>query len=194
MTGFRPSDCDDGPELTVELEKPRGFSLKSLLESEHLIEFSGGILISIAEPHLLSIVADFVLEYTFTCTIRGLDGRDAGAMVEYGVSRFKKGVAETDEPLAILALVTFVEQETKMTLERQLRNALNTSNAAYRGIIFEGFGAYLLARAFSAPRRLSDVFDFVGGKEANEALQDELAELVALERVGDNFSNDPFKN
>ena len=158
-----------------------------------MIEFSGVILISIAELHLLRIVADFVLEYTFTYTIHSLDGHDTGAIVEYGMSRFKRGVAETDEPLAILTLVTFVEQETKMTLERRLRNTLNTSNAAYRGIIFEGFGAYLLARAFSAPRRLSDIFNFVGGKEVNEALQDGLAELVALERVGDNFQMTPLK-
>ena len=151
MTSFQPSDCDDGPELMVELERPCSFSFESLLESEHLIEFSGVILISIAELHLLSIVVDFVLEYTFTYMIRGLDRRDAGAMVEYSMSRFKKGIAETDEPLAILTLVTFVEQEMKMTLERQLRNALNTSNAAYWGILFEGFGAYLLAHAFSAP-------------------------------------------
>jgi hypothetical protein len=84
------------------------------LDSEHLIEFSGVILISIAEPELLTTLADFVFEYTFTGKIRGLGGDIGADMVEYGVSRFKKQlkeqVAETDEPLAILGLVTFLKR------------------------------------------------------------------------------------
>jgi len=156
MTGFRPSDWDDGTALTVKLEKPRGFSFESLSQSEHLIEFSGVILISIAEPNLLTILAHFALEYTFTGKIRGLSGPDGDAMVEFGVSRFKKQEAQTDEPLAILALVTFLQQE-KLTLAGYLERALNTSDAASQGIVFEPFGAYLLARAFSVPTRLSSV-------------------------------------
>ena len=41
MTGFRPSDWDDDTALTVKFEKPGGFGFESLLEGEHLIEFSG---------------------------------------------------------------------------------------------------------------------------------------------------------
>jgi len=63
------------------------------------------VLISIAEPYLLTTLADFVLEYTFTGKIRRLSGPIGDAMTEYGVSKFKKQVAQTDEPLAILSLV-----------------------------------------------------------------------------------------
>jgi hypothetical protein len=191
MTDFRLSDWDDGTELTVKFEKPGSFNFQSLSESEHLIEFSGMILISIAEPDLLKALTDFVFEYTFTGKIRGLNGPIGDAMVEYGVSRFKKREAQTDEPLAILALVTFVEQ--KLPLATYLSHGLNVSNAAYRGIAFEPFGAYLLARAFSDPTPLSNVFKFVGGNKANEALQHEVAELVTLEKLGNNFQTTPLK-
>ena len=120
------------------------------------------ILISIADVDLLDVLADFVLEYTFTGKIRGLGGPNGDAMVEYGLSRFKKEVAQTDEPLAILALVTFLEE--KQSLEKYLRRALNTSNAASRGIAFEAFGAYILAVATP----LSDIFEFEGGKKVNK--------------------------
>ena len=193
-TGFRLSDWDDSSALTVQLEKPGGFNFSSLSESEHLIEFSSVILISIADPDPLRTVADFVFEYTFAGKIRGLDGDIGEAMVEYGVSRFKGRVAETDEPLAIVALVTFVEQEKKLTLEGHLGSALNTSNPGSRGIAFETFGAYLLAPAFSDLARLSKVFEFVGGgRKANEALQDELAELVTVEKDGKSSRTIPLK-
>ena len=177
MTGFRPSDWDDDTPLTVKFEKPGDFGFDSLLESEHLIEFFGVMLIFIAEPDLLTTLADFVLEYTFTGKTRGLSGPIGAAMVEYGVSRFKKQVVQTNDPLAILGLVTFFEQN-QLTLAKYLTRALNTSNTAFCGIEFEAFGAYLLAHAFSEPKPLSEVFDFVEtGKKANKALQDELAQL-----------------
>jgi len=189
MTGFRPTGWVDSKEPTVKLEAPHGFNFKSLLGGEHLIEVSGVILISIAESDLLPILADFVLEYTFTGKIRGLSGPRGDAMVEFGVSRFKKQVAQTDEPLAILAFVTFFERE-KLTLARYLTRNLDTSDAAFR---VEAFGAYLLARAFDVPRLLSGVFEFVGGKQANEKPQDEVAELVTLEKVGDDFQTTPLQ-
>ena len=192
MTRFRPSGWYDGP--TIELEPPRGFNFESLLDSErseHLIEFSGVILISIAETELLITLADFVFEYIFTGKIRGLSGPIGDAMVEYGVSRFKKQEAQTDEPLAVLGLVTFVERQ-ELTLAGHLSRDLNTSSAAYRGVAFEPFGAYLLARAFSVPTRLSQVFKFVGGKKM-KVLQNQLAELVTLEKVGDNFRITPLQ-
>jgi len=192
MTGFRPSGWGDSEEPTVGLENLHGFNFKTLLRGEHLIEFSGVILISIAESDLLPILADFVFEYTFTGKIRGLSGPNGDAMVEFGVSRFKKEVAQTDEPLAILALVTFFDKEN-LTLAKYLTRGLSTSDAASRGIVFEAFGAYLLARAFSVPTRLSKVFEFGGGKKANEALQDEFAELVTLEKVGDNVRLTPLQ-
>ena len=198
MTGFWPSGWDDGTALTVKMEGPCGFSFERLSGGEHLIEFSGVILISIAEPVLQNTLASFVLEYTFTGNIRGLSGPIGEAMVEYGVSRFKGNeaqtdVVQTDEPLAILALVTFFEQKG-LTLEAYLRDALNTSNAASRGIAFEAFGAYILALAFSKERPLSEVFEFVeGGKKVNKALRDAVAELVTLEKVGDNFQTAPLQ-
>jgi hypothetical protein len=198
MTGFRPSDWDNESELTVKLEEPSGYGFSSLFEQSkkggHLIEVSGVILIYIAEPELLTILASFVFEYTLTGKIRGLGGPDGDRMVEYGVSRFKKPsgdgdrVAETDEPLAILGLVTFLGQNDH-TMERHLRAALDVANATARGLAFEPFGAYLLARAFSSPTRLSEVFDFVGAHN----LQDELAELVTLERIGKTFQTTPLK-
>ena len=189
MTGFRPSD-DDGAALTVNFEKPDSFGFESLLESEYLIDLSVVMLIFIAEPDLLTTLADFVLEYTFTGKIRGLGGPIGSAMVEYGVSRFKKQAAQTDEPLAILGLVGFFEQR-QLTLAKYLIRALNTSDAAPRGIAFEAFGAYLLARAFSEPRPLSEVFDFT--ETANKRLQYEIAQLVTLEKVGDNFQTTPLQ-
>jgi len=127
MTGFRPSGWCDRKEPIVELENPFGFNFKSLLRGEHLIEFSGVILISIAGSDLLPILADFVLEYTFTGKIRDLSGPNGDAMVEFGVSRFKKQAAQTDEPLTILAFVTFFEQE-KLTFARYLEEAAKGSN------------------------------------------------------------------
>jgi hypothetical protein len=196
MAGFRPSDWDDGIKLPIRLEKPGSFNFQGLLKSEHLIEFSGLILISIAEPRLLEVLGAFVLEYTFTGKIRGLSGCHGEAMVEYGVSRFKHEEAQTDEPLAILALVTFLEQTQKvqLPLARYLIETINTPDAAHRGIRFEPLGAYLLACAFSEPRRLSEVFEFVeGGKKAYEALHDERAELVALAKDGDDFQTTPLR-
>jgi len=191
MTGFRPSSWNNSKEPTVKLENPRSFNFKRLLRGKHLIEFSGVILISIAETELLPILADFVLEYTFIGKIRGLSGPIGDAMVEFGVSRFKKHAAQTDEPLAILALVTLFEQE-ELTLAKYLTRSLNTSDAASRGIAFEAFGTYLLARAFSGPRRLSDVFKFVG-RGKHKKLQKEVAELVTLEKVGDGFQTIPIQ-
>ena len=204
MTDSRPSDWDDdddGTPLTVELGSFYGFNFDALLYSElyseHLIEFSSVILISIAEPELLTTLAGFVFEYTLTGEIRGLGGNLGADMVDFGVSRFKtqlkEQVAETDEPLAILGLVTFFQRKGQSLL-KYLRIDLNASNAAYRGITFEHYVAYLLVREFSDPTPLSEVFNFVeGGEQANEALQDKLAELVALEKVGDSFQTTPVR-
>ena len=56
-----------------------------------------------------------MLEYTVVGKICRLDGPIANAMVEYGMSRFKKErahtKAQTDKPTTILTLVTFVERE-----------------------------------------------------------------------------------
>ena len=116
-------------------------------------------------------------------------------MVEYGVSRFKEWASQTDEPLAILGLVTFFEQ--RHTLAKYLTRSFDTSDVNSQGMALKAFGAYLLAHAFSEPKPLSEVFKFVGtGKKAKKmkkALQDELAELVTLEKVGDNFQTTPFK-
>jgi len=156
MTGFRPSDWDDDTALTVRFGEPHGFGFERLLRSEHLIEFSGVVLISIAEPELLTILAGFVLEYSLTGRIRGLVGPNGDAMVEYAASRFENQVAVTDEPLTIFGLVTFFEQE-KPTLATCLTHALDTLNAPSWGIPFEAFAAYLLAGAFSAPILHSNV-------------------------------------
>ena len=205
MTNTQLSDLDDdddGTTLTVKLEPPRGFDklepprgfeFDKLLSSERLIEFSGVILISIAEPELLTTVSDFVFEYTFTGKIRSLGGVPGADMVEYGISRFKRlKEAETDEPLAILGLVTFL-QRNGHTLLQYLSRDFNTWNPAYQGVVFEHYVTYLLAREFSDPAPLSAVFDFVGGKKGNEALQDERAEIVALKKTGDKFQIIPLK-
>jgi hypothetical protein len=119
----------------------------------------------------------------------GLGGRYSEAMVEYSVS-------QTDEPLAILALVTFFEQtqKVKLSLARYLTETLNKSDAAHRGIRFEPFGAYLLACALSEPRRLSEVLRFVeGGKKAYEAVHHERAELVVPAKDGNDFQTTPLR-
>ena len=193
MTNFRLSDWEDDTVLNVGLWNPPGFSFESLSQSEHLIGFSSVILISIAEPVLLDSLANCMLEYTFTGRIRSLGGPIGEDMVQYGVSRFKRQVAETDEPLAILALVNFVK-EKGLTLQRCFSQSLSTPHAAHRGIVFEAFGAYLLARAFSDPTPLSKVFEFVeGGNKVIEALQGELAQLVTLKKVGDKFETTPVQ-
>ena len=190
MTGRRPSDWVD--DTVIELEPPFNFDFEGLLKSnsEHLIEFSGVIIISIAETELVSTLTDFVFEYTFTGKIRGLGGATADAMVEYGVSRFKKHEAQTDEPLAILGLVAFIAKRG-LSLSSHLRRELNTANPAYRGMAFEPFATYMLARAFSTPTPLSSVFDLVG--EVRESLRHQCAELVALEKDGDNFRATPIR-
>ena len=192
MTGFRPSGWSDDEETPVKIEEVGSFNFASLAKSEHLIEFSDVILISIAESGLLAVLGDFVLDYIFTGKIRRLGGPIGDAMVEFGVSRFKKDEISTDEPLAILALVTFFQNQGQ-TLEKFVSRPLNSSDAAYRGVSFEAFGAYLLARAFSTPKPLSDVFEFVGGENANKALWDEPAELVTLEMISDKFQTTPCK-
>jgi len=195
MTGFRLSGWNNDPPLNVELEKPLGFSFESLSRSEHLTELSDVILIYIAGQDLLPILANFVLEYTFIGNICSLEGPIGDAMVEYGVSRFKKPSktpeAETDEPLAILALVKFFKHKS-LTLEGYLATSLTTPHPAHQGIVFKAFGAYLLARAFSGPTPLSKIFEFVPGKKVYAAFQDEPAELVTLEKDGDNFRTTPF--
>jgi len=197
MTGFRPSDWDDGPPLNAKLEKPLVFSFESLSRSEHLTEVSDIILINIAGQDLLPILANFVFEYILTGKICGLKGPIGDAMVEYGVSRFmkpskcKKFRAQTDEPLAILALVKFFERRD-LTLEKYLTTSLTTPDPSHRGIVFEAFGAYLLALAFSGPTPLSKIFEFVPGNNVYAALQDEPAELVMLKKDGDKFRTTPF--
>jgi hypothetical protein len=109
-------------------------------------------------------------------------------MVEYGLSRFRKPsiddsrCAETDEPLAILGLVSFLRKEG-FTLERHLVEPLNSPHASARGFAFEPFCAYLLACAFAIPRPLSEVFDFCG----ESSLGAEVAELIALQKVDNTF-------
>lgn len=78
-------------------------------------------------------------------------------------------------------------------MEKYLTSALNSSNAAYRGITFEPFVAYLLARAFSVPKRLSEVFNFPDGSRLNAMLEDELAKLVALTKGDNGFTTTPFQ-
>ena len=58
-------------------------------------------------------------------------------------------------------------------------DALSTSNAAARGMALEQVGAYLLGIAFSSPRRLSDVFNFV----IENDLQDRKVQLVAIHQL-----------
>ena len=209
MTGFRPLDWDDDEALSDEalsdeeladeeltdealpadLKDFPTFNFTSLSKGEHLIEFSGVILISIADLDLLHMLVDFVLEYTFTGNSPSLNGPMGDTMVEFGMSRFRKQKVLTDEPLAILALVTFFRKQGQ-TLAKYLTHKLNTPDAAYWGISFEAFGAYLLAQAFSVPKTLSEIFEFVGG---NQALQNERAELVALEKVDHKFQTTPLR-
>jgi hypothetical protein len=202
MTNFRPSDWDDGPVFTRELEVPNGFEFSELLKSEHSIEASGVILICITDPDLLNTLASFAFEYTFTGKICGLGGPNADRMVEYGVSRFKKSsegpsraasskdpdrVAETDEPLAILGLFNFLGKQN-LNFKRYLRETVNVPHDIARALAFESFCAYILARAFSTPTPLSDVFEFIGESK----LTKETAELVTLEKIDDIFQITPL--
>ena len=93
----------------------------------------------------------------------------------------------------LLALVSFLEQKNQLSLTKYLARELNTSHPTSWGLVFEPFGAYLLACAFSEPKKLSDVFEFVGDKKANKVLQGEFAQLVRLEKVGDEFRSTPFQ-
>ena len=65
-----------------------------------------------------------------------------------------------------------------LMLEDHLRSGLDTAVSSARGFAFEPFCAYLLARAFSSPTPLSNVFDFQGEYKH----ENELAELVTLEK------------
>lgn len=166
VTGFRPSGWFDETALKVKLAPLHGFDFNHLLSCEHLIVFSGVILISITDKHLLPVLTDIVLDCTFAGKIHRQSGLIADLMVEYGISRFKKEgahtEAHTDEPITIRALVTFVERQ-QLQLERYLVHNLNSSNAMnamYRGTMFKPPIPYLLTHAFSGPKHLSGVFEF----------------------------------
>lgn len=121
--------------------------------------------------------------------LRDLGGPDTDKLVEYGVARF--GNAKdiiVDEPLAILAATRCFTAKTHLSLKHFLLDALFTSNDNARGFAFEHFGAYAIGLAFRSPTRLSDVFNFV----VPGALQDEVVELVGLEKSSDGtFSSFP---
>jgi len=141
MTGFWPSDLDNITRLPINVDN-------SKVDPWGVVRTFGFDNLS-KEPELVTVLAEFVLEYTFTGKIRGLSGPKGQAMVECGVSRFKKHVAETaetDEPLAILALINWLKKTEKLSLEQYLIRSLNLPDAASRGIVFEVFGAYLLSQ------------------------------------------------
>jgi hypothetical protein len=102
-------------------------------------------------------------------------------LVEYGVARFgdiKKLV--TDEPLALLAAIRYFEK-TAWSLRYFLNEALTQSYAGARGVALEHFGAYIFALAFNSPRRLGEVFEFVGSND----LEQETGHLVAVHKQKD---------
>jgi hypothetical protein len=116
--------------------------------------------------------------------MRNLDGKFGDLLVELGISRFKPFAyeeAETSERLVLLALFDlFARTES---VDSDILHVLKSAHTSSQGIALEWIGAFLLARAFSLPRPLSDVFDFVGECK----IKDEPAELVTVEKVNNSF-------
>lgn len=104
-------------------------------------------------------------------------------MVEYGMSRFKKErahtKAQTDKPITILTLVTFVERE-KLTEILATCSQLVKCSLLWHWHCIWTFGAYLLACTFSAPKWLLEVFEFVDSNRWNAMHKDKLTELVKI--------------
>jgi hypothetical protein len=126
---------------------------------------------------LLRQIAGFVFDYIFTGKPRSLGGDHNAKLVEYGVARFgKMGHILGDEPLAILAAVHYFTNNTPWSLQYFLLEEVCTPNDTARGTALEHLGAYLLAAAFRLPRRLSDIFEFVGVSD----LGNQRAHLVAI--------------
>ncbi|CAG8662197.1 12927_t:CDS:2, partial [Acaulospora colombiana] len=140
------------------------------------------------EPSFKHTFTSFFYECLLTGKMRSVGGESGDLLVELGISRFKQSgpeqarEAETTERIMILKLCDFFET-LKMTMESHLIHELGASNPSSRGIAFEPFGAFLLARAFSSPRPLSEVFDFL----ENCTIQDEPAELVTLRKIDGQF-------
>ncbi|PVF95648.1 hypothetical protein CPB86DRAFT_710796 [Serendipita vermifera] len=140
------------------------------------------------EPSLKSTLTSFFYELYITGKVRSCGGRDGDLLVELGISRFKKsGVenyreSEITEHLMIFGLLDLFKN-SKLTMEGHLIQELGSAHPSARGLSFEPFGAFLLGRAFSSPRPLSDVFEFA----EDSIIKDEPAELVALERVDSSF-------
>ena len=107
MTNIRPSDCEEGAPLAVQLEKPDGFDFSKLEKSVCLIHLSRLALTlypCILDPALYRQIGGYVLDYIFEGEPRFIGSNDAFKLVEYGVARF--GLFEkilVDEPLALLA-------------------------------------------------------------------------------------------
>jgi hypothetical protein len=68
-----------------------------------------------------------------------------------------------------------------------MTSELYTENDSARGFAFEYFSAYLLGLAFRTPTRLSEVFNFIGLNN----ISDQLAQLVAVYKVDENFITTP---
>ncbi|PVF91106.1 hypothetical protein CPB86DRAFT_745978 [Serendipita vermifera] len=145
------------------------------------------------EPSLKNTLTSFFYELFITGKKRSLGGKDGELLVELGISKFKNsGVeghreAEITENLVIYGLFDLFES-LKLTMEDYLLHELGSPHPSSRGLAFESFGAFLLARSFSSPRPLSDVFEFVG----DLAIKDELAQLIALERSDNSFRQTPI--
>lgn len=134
----------------------------------------------ILDPALLRQIAGFVFDYIFNGKPRGLGSVNNVKLVEYGFARF--GTSENvlaDEPLPLLAATHHFTVRTPWNLDYFLLEGVSTSNDSARGTAVEQLGAYILALAFRSPRRLSDVFQFIGVNDLGK----EAATLVALHKV-----------
>ena len=78
--------------------------------------------------------------------------------VQYGFARFARGTATIDEPLAILAAMEWLSQDSKFSLFHRLQRDIDKLAPHQNG--FEAFLTFYLRHVFEKTPALDKVFSF----------------------------------
>ncbi|KAG8841132.1 hypothetical protein FRB91_005338 [Serendipita sp. 411] len=140
------------------------------------------------DPETQRILADFVFGYLLNGRAREIPKSSCGKLVEYGFAWFgRKGEARIDEPLPLVGAANFFSTRFPWADNPKLKEALLNTSQSNKETAFSRVGAYLLAKAFRAPRKLTDVFQFWGPDDPKDAT----AELVVLQKTNRGFVCEP---
>jgi hypothetical protein len=112
-------------------------------------------------------------------SLRSFTAAHRAKFIEYGFARHKPSVTSPviDEPLAIMAALTWLNKNAHFSLVKCLRHDIGKHSHG-----FEAYFAYYIRKVFETPKKLDEVFtfrsDFV--KRADVAWQREDFELVTV--------------